>query len=65
MIGHPATLVTEPMNNGRRKVTSGAADAHERTKNYLDPGEVDRLLEAAKDSRHGARGQRSTSNKPA
>ncbi len=39
----------------RRIVKSEAADAHERSKDYLDPNEVDRLLEAAKDSRHGAR----------
>ncbi len=34
---------------------SGAPDAHERSKNYLDPSEVERLLEAAKEGRHGAR----------
>jgi len=39
----------------RRKLTSEAADAHERAKDYLDPHEVERLLEAAKDGRHGAR----------
>jgi type 1 fimbriae regulatory protein FimB len=39
--------------NGKSAVK--AADAHERLKDYLTPAEVDRLLEAAKRGRHGAR----------
>lgn len=42
----------------RRKVKSGPdapADAHERAKNFLTPAEVDRLLDAAKQGRHGTR----------
>ena len=39
----------------RRNVKSRTVDAHERAKDFLDPSEVDRLLAAAKDSRHGIR----------
>lgn len=42
----------------RRNVKSGldtAADAHERRKDFLTPAEVDRLLDAARQGRHGAR----------
>ena len=39
----------------RRNVKSDAADAHERSKDYLDPHEVERLLDATREGRHGVR----------
>ena len=43
------------MGAKRRNVKSAAVDAHERAKDYLDEGEIERLLDAAKDGRHGVR----------
>ncbi len=39
----------------RRELKSEAADGHERAKDCLDPHEIDPLLGAAKEGRHGTR----------
>jgi type 1 fimbriae regulatory protein FimB len=43
------------MGPKRRNVKSTPVDAHERAKDYLDETEIERLLDAAKDGRHGVR----------
>src|SRR4051794_36884508 len=39
----------------KRAGAAAATDRHERARDYLSPGEVDRLLDAAKAGRHGVR----------
>ena len=43
------------VKSGAATAPHGAADRHERAKDYLSPGEMARLLDAAKAGRHGVR----------
>ena len=43
------------MTKRRNVKSANVTDAHERSKDFLDPAEIDRLLAAAKDSRRGVR----------
>jgi type 1 fimbriae regulatory protein FimB len=59
--GQQGVAAMPPKPPDGRKVESGpagapsAADRHERARDYLSPGEVARLLDAAKAGRHGGR----------
>lgn len=57
--GIPAMPANPPsgrkVKSGLADTPSDAADRHKRAKNYLSPGEVAKLLDAAKTGRHGVR----------
>ena len=51
----PATLTKGQKVKSSPDTSADAADQHERAKDYLSPGEVAKLLDAAKAGRHGVR----------
>ena len=52
VIRHPAS---RELRMGRKLQSCEAVEAHERLNDYLDPSEIDRLLDAAKDGPNGIR----------
>src|SRR4029078_1631531 len=52
VIRHPAS---RELRMGRKSQSCEVADAHERLNDYLEPSEVDRLVDAAKDGPNGIR----------
>jgi type 1 fimbriae regulatory protein FimB len=51
----PATPIKGRKVKSSPDISADAADQHERAKDYLSPGEVSKLLDAAKAGRHGVR----------
>ena len=49
------TLNRRNVKSSAEAAPDGAADGHERAKDFLSEGEVTRLLDAAKGGRHGVR----------